>query len=236
MIKKLIEFIKSIRKRDLINAAIILVLLSLLCYSVNTCVDNKNQYRNNIDALTDTIKYHKGKNGNLVAEKLAFEATVSDLKTLNKKLYDKIDSLNVKPKTIVKTVYLEGEIQFLPQDTCYQIHHDTIYKGFAKDFNFNDQWRILEGSVQYKNDSLGISIDRDIVNFDYVVAMDKNNKIYISSSNPYVKYKEITGFTVPKGKEKHWFTGPAISGGYDPINKKASFNIGWSIGYGLIRW
>ena len=66
--------------------------------------------------------------------------------------------------------------------------------------------------------------------------MDKNNKIYIKSDNPYVKYNEISGFTIQKEKKTHWSLGPSINFGYDPINNKPAFSIGASLNYGIIKW
>ena len=186
--------------------------------------------------MKDTIKYYQDKNGNLVATKLAFESDINTLKLLNEDLYNQIDSLKLKPKNVAQIIQVGGEIELPEKDSSYVIHHDTITKGFSKDFNFNDKYRILEGNVDYKNDSLGIHINKDIIYFDYTVAMDKDSKMYIKSTNPYVKYTEFTGFTVPKTKQKRWSVGPAINFGYDILNRNVSLNAGVSLSYSLITW
>lgn len=223
-------------KTHAIYILIICILTCVLATSVNRCSNVSGEYENNIAALNDTIKYYQDKNGNLVATKLAFETNVKTLKLLNEKLYNQIDSMKLNPRTVTQMVYVGGEIENPNQDTAYVIQHDTISKGFTKNFEFNNEYRTLEGSVDYHNDSLGVSINKDITRFDYTVAMDKNNKIYVKSTNPYVKYNEISGFTVPKQKKKHWFVGPAINGGYDPINRQWSITAGVSIGFGAIQW
>ena len=223
-------------KMHLIYILIICLLCGTLCIAVNRCTNTSGEYKHNIEALKDTIKYYQDKNGNLVATKLAFESDINTLKLLNEDLYNQIDSLKLKPKNVAQIIQVGGEIELPEKDSSYVIHHDTITKGFSKDFNFNDKYRILEGNVDYKNDSLGIHINKDIIYFDYTVAMDKDSKMYIKSTNPYVKYTEFTGFTVPKTKQKRWSVGPAINFGYDILNRNVSLNAGVSLSYSLITW
>lgn len=226
-----LNLLRSLTIRDLIYVVVILLLFGVCSTAISKCTDNDAAYRNNIEALTDSIHYYKAKDGNLVAIKTAFTAQAEELKLLNKDLYDKIKSLDVKPKTITNTVYLKGETEFLPQDTAFIVKHDTINNGFYKEFNFNNDWRVLEGNVDYKRDTLGVNITKDIVKFDYTVAMDKNNKIYIKSTNPYVKYEEISGFQVPKQKQKRWGIGPQVGVGVTTDGKFRPYlgvGIQWS--------
>jgi len=223
-------------KTHAIYIIIICVLVGLLSISVNRCSSVSREYKHNIEALNDTIKYYQDKNGNLVATKLAFESDVNMLEQLNKELYDQIDSLKLSKNSVAQIIYIGGEIENPKKDTAYIVKHDTITKGFRKDFDFNDKYRILEGNVNYKNDSLGIHITKDVINFDYTLAMDKDSRIYVKSTNPYVKYSEISGFTIPKQRNKRWNVGPAIHGGYDILNKNWSLSAGISITYGFIQW
>lgn len=222
-------------KTHIIYILIILVLCSLLMTSINRCSNVKDEYRNNIEALNDTIKYYQDKNGNLVATKLAFESDVKTLKLLNEHLYKEIEDLKIKG-SVASVVYVEGKIENPKRDTTYIVQHDTIAKGFYKEFNFNDDYRVLEGNVKYENDNLGVFINKDIINFDYTVGMDKNNNIYVKSTNPYVKYNEISGFKISQPKKTHWSIGPSINIGYDPINLKPSFSIGASINYSWYKF
>lgn len=225
------NFLKGISLKDIIYAVIILFLIGICSTAITKCNDNADAYRNNIEALTDSIHYYKAKDGNLVATKKAFTAEADKLKQLNMDLYEKLKVLNIKPSTITNTVYLKGETEFLPQDTAYVVMHDTISKGVDKRFNFNNEWRDLEGNVAYHNDTLGLNIIKDVVRFDYTVAMDKNNQIYIKSDNPYVKYQEISGFQVPKKKQNHWGVGPNVSVSVGPDGKiRPTLGIGlqWS--------
>lgn len=236
------NFVKGIRLKDVIYFIIILLLFGALTTSMQKCHDNEGQYEANIRALTDTISYYKAKDGDIVAVKSAFSARADELKILNKELYDKIKSLDVKPKTITNTVYMQGETEFLPQDTAWVVKHDTLTQiinnggALYKDFAFNNEWRDLEGYMKYKQDTLGINITKDVVRFDYTVAMDKNNKIYIKSSNPYVKYNEISGFQLPQQKQKKWGIGPQVGVSYDPIHNKIVPTIGIGLQWSPIRF
>ena len=233
---ELLKTVWSKFKTHAIYILIICLLIGFLSVSVNRCTDVSREYKHNLEALNDTIKYYQDKNGNLVATKLAFESDIKTLELLNKDLYDQIDSMKLNPKTVAQIITIGGEIENPQQDTAYIVKYDTISKGFNKDFDFNNKYRTLEGNVDYHNDSLGIHITKDVINFDYTLAMDKDARIYVKSTNPYVKYNEISGFTVPKQKKKRWNIGPSINGGYDPINKNWSASIGISFTYGLIQW
>lgn len=234
--KDLINVLWSKIKTHVIYILIICLLMLCLSISVNKCSNTSREYKHNIEALNDTIKYYQDKNGNLVATKLAFESDIKTLELLNKDLYDQIDSMNLNPKVVQQIIYVGGEIENPVQDTSYVVNPDTISKGFTKEFDFNNKYRILEGNVDYHNDSLGVHITKDIMNFDYTLVMDEDSRIYVKSTNPYVKYNEISGFTVPKQRNKRWNIGPAIHGGYDPINKNWSISAGVSITFGLIQW
>lgn len=223
-------------KIHIIYILIICILTTFLSMSVSRCSDASDEYKHNIEALNDTIKYYQDKNGNLVATKLAFESDINTLKLLNKDLYDQIDSMKLNPKIVSQIIYVDGYVDNPQKDTAYIVKYDTIEKGFNKEFDFNDKYRNLEGNIDYHNDSLGVHITKDVTYFDYTLVMDKDARVYVKSTNPYVKYNELSGFTVPKQKKKHWFIGPAINGGYDPINKQWAVTAGLSIGFGIIQW
>ena len=232
---KVKNWILSITKKDIIYSLIIALLIGVISVSVYRCSKIKSEYKNNIEALNDTIHYYKAKNGDLVASKLAFESDIKTLKLLNKNLYNEIDNLKSKAE-VMNAVHFDGVVEYEIHDTTYIVKHDTIINGFTKDFAFNNKYRSLEGNVNYKNDTVGVNINKDEMYFDYTVAIDKKNNIYISSSNPYIKYNEISGFQVPKQKRKRWSLGPSVNFGYDPINNKPSFSIGASVSYGIIQW
>ena len=229
------NFIKKISFKDIVYVLIIVILLCCLSYSVNRCTDEKVRYKNNIIALHDTIRYYEADNGDMVATIRAFEAELKEVKLLNKDLYERVK--NLKPKgDVTNATYFTGVIDNPQRDTTYVIEHDTISQGFKKDFAFNDEYRTLEGNVTYEEDTLGVNIEKDQVQFDYTVAMDDKNNIMIHSSNPYVKFNEMTGFQIPTPKRKRWSLGPAVNFGYDPVQGKFAPSIGISLNYGILQW
>lgn len=234
-LNKVVKFFNSITKRDIIFAIIIVLLIGCLSTSISRCSDLKMEYKNNIAALHDTIRYYVDANGNLVATKLAFESDIKTLKLLNEELYDEIKNLKAKGN-ITSGTYFTGVIDYGKNDTTYVVEHDTISKGFLHDFAFNNEYRTLEGNVKYQNDTVGVKILKDEINFDYTVAMDDKNNIYITSSNPYVKYNQITGFQLPKEKTKHWSLDAFGNINYSPIDNNRFYNLGLLASYSIKRF
>ena len=227
---KLIELLKSL-KTHLIYVAIIIVLLFALSISVKSCQENKQLYNNNVTALIDSVSYYKAKNGELVASKSLLEGDMSLLEKTNSELANELNSMKIKnPEQVVKIV---TEYIKTPSDTIWAI--DSTNVNITKQFNFTDDYRSLVGDVYRKNNMLGLNISKDEVYANYTLAI-KDNKAYITTNNPYIKISDIQGITIPTPKTKHFYLGPSINFGYDPIQNKPTLNIGVSIGYGLFSW
>lgn len=222
-------------KNKAIQAILFIIMLVIASLSISKCTSIKNEYIDNIKALNDSIELYRSKTNKLVAEKSLFSGEISNLKYLNESLYKEIEDLKLKNK-VKDIVYVNSEIVNEKHDTTYIVKVDTINKGFVHDFKFNDEWRELEGKVRYYNDSVNVGIDKDIVKFDYTIAIDKKNKVYIKSNNPYIQYNEISGYTLPKQRTKRFGIGPYTGIGYDPINNKIIPNIGISVHYSLIQF
>lgn len=200
IISKVLDIITSITAKDLLYMLII-GLLGWMIYtqhiSYNTIQD---RYEHNVKAFTDTVSYYKSEAEHLIAVKSAFECDIKELEKLNTTLHDEIKDLKSKNK-ILTGMYVNGKIENPSVDTVYIVNHDTIQNGFNRNFNFNNKWRTLEGIVSYVPDSLKVNILKDEINFDYTVAVDDENKLYIKSSNPYIKYNSFTGYTVTSCKK-----------------------------------
>lgn len=238
------DLIKRIQIKDIVFIIIIVIMGLFWCRSCQNKSIMQDRYEHNIEALCDTITYLENENGELVASKLAFETDVNTLKSLNEELYNEISDLNVKLKKLQSGTHFNGQIVYQPGDTVYIVKHDTIQNGFEKKFDFSNNWRLLSGSMLYQNDSLSLHFDKDIVNFDYTIGLDDDNNIHIKSDNPFVKYNEISGFTVPKPRPKRWglsvYVGVGVNVGYNPFQQKTQMTLGPSVGfavtYDLIQW
>lgn len=214
-----------------------MLLIGAFSSSVNRCSDERRRYENNIEALTDSIKYYKSKSGDLVAKKTVYELKdINELKLYDEQLYAEIEDLKklVKMKNVTNATHFNGEIVNEKHDTTYIVKHDTINNGFDKTFAFNNEWRDLEGNVGYHDETLSMAITKDVTRFDYTVVTDKDNHVYIKSKNPYVKFDEFTGLTIPSNtrqKQKRWGIGPQVGIGVTTDGKFRPYlgiGIQWS--------
>lgn len=183
---------------------IVVFILSIVC--VRQCSNNadiKEQMQHNIEALTDSVKHYRTVSGDIAAEKAILIGDIDLLKQTNNSLYSKVKELGIKKPDQV--VYITNEIIREKRDTAWKV----LTPEMSKTFDFSDKWRDLAGNVTLKDSILGLSINKDIVRMDYTMGI-KDGRVYISSSNPYVKLNEIQGITIPKTKQKHLHIGPAL--------------------------
>lgn len=237
MINKILTWCKNhITLKDIFYWLIIGIFIFVLSCSVRTCQNNSDRYDNNLHALTDSITYYQSERGALIASKTAFESNIKELKIANSDLYQELEDMKIKMKNISSATHVEGNIDFGERDTVYIVERDSIDNSFIQHFDFSNQWRILDGQVSYRVDSLGIKIENDKVLFDYTLAMDNDNKIFIKSNNPYVTYNELSGFTIPKEKKKHFSIGPSVGIGYGIFNNKPDLFIGVTASWKLFEF
>lgn len=238
MLNKLKDFFNKY-KWKIIYTALTCLMFVFLCFSIHQCNTYKRMNDNNITALTDTINLYKSKNGNIIAEKTTLYATIKDLKKINDSLYNVVKDINIKnPDNIV---YVNTTIEYEKHDTLFLINNDTIKNTckIEQKFDFTNKYRSLQGNVYYyrgnTQDTLGINISKDLVNVDFTTIL-KDNKIYISSSNPYVKYNDIISInTKQNSKNKRFGVGPMIGVG---INHKLQFTpfIGVGLTYNIFQF
>lgn len=224
-------------KRTLVEILCMVAFFVCMTSTISRCTYYKDTNEKNILALTDSIKYYKGKQGNVVAVKGIPKADYTYLKNINDSLYRLVESMKVsgKPDVVIgsnvtidngkhDTVWKYLPIGHVPSDTS------TFYNRF----DFSDKYRSLQGSVKVKDDSMRMSIDKDVVNFNYAMAI-KDNQVYITSDNPYVKFNTITGLKIPEQKKvKKFGIGPMIYGGYG--NKGFNYGVGIGLQYNLINF
>lgn len=236
------SFVRN-HKRILIEVFSVVAFFVFITLSINKCTYYKNANDNNIIALTDSVKYYKGKYGNEVAKKTMVEADYKNLQNINDSLYRMIQSMQVKKPDIVmggSTSIDNGK-----HDTVWVLSASTAdvsatgvteitSKNIYRKFDFSNQYRELTGNVNYTNDTLGLHIEKDRIQFKYALAV-KDNVVYMTSDNPYVKFNSITGLTIPKQKkEKKFGIGPSMFGGYS--NKGFVYGVGIGLQYNFINF
>lgn len=227
-----LTFVRN-HKRILIEVFSVVAFFVFITLSINKCTYYKNVNDKNIIALTDSVKYYKGKYGNEVAKKAMIETDYKNLQIINDSLYRMIQSMQVKKPDMViggSTSIDNGKHDTVWVPTVTEITSKNIYRKF----DFSNQYRELTGNVSYTNDTLGLRIEKDIMQFKYALAV-KDNVVYMTSDNPYVKFNSITGLTIPKQKkEKKFGIGPSVFGGYS--NKGFVYGIGIGLQYNLISF
>ena len=227
-----LTFVRN-HKRILIEVFSVVAFFVFITLSINKCTYYKNVNDKNIIALTDSVKYYKGKYGNEVAKKTMIETDCKNLQIINDSLYRMIQSMQVKKPDIViggSTSIDNGKHDTVYIPTVTEITSKNIYRKF----DFSNQYRELTGNVSYINDTLGLHIEKDRIQFKYALAV-KDNVVYMTSDNPYVKFNSITGLTIPKQKkEKKFGIGPSVFGGYS--NKGFVYGIGIGLQYNLISF
>lgn len=227
-----LTFVRN-HKRILIEVFSVVAFFVFITLSINKCTYYKNVNDKNIIALTDSVNYYKGKYGNEVAKKTMIETDCKNLQIINDSLYRMIQSMQVKKPDIViggSTSIDNGKHDTVYIPTVTEITSKNIYRKF----DFSNQYRELTGNVSYTNDTLGLYIEKDIMQFKYALAV-KDNVVYMTSDNPYVKFNSITGLTIPKQKkEKKFGIGPSVFGGYS--NKGFVYGIGIGLQYNLISF
>ena len=227
-----LTFVRN-HKRILIEVFSVVAFFVFITWSINKCTYYKNVNDKNIIALTDSVNYYKGKYGNEVAKKTMIETDCKNLQIINDSLYRMIQSMQVKKPDIViggSTSIDNGKHDTVYIPTVTEITSKNIYRKF----DFSNQYRELTGHVSYTNDTLGLYIEKDRMQFKYALAV-KDNVVYMTSDNPYVKFNSITGLTIPKQKkEKKFGIGPSVFGGYS--NKGFVYGIGIGLQYNFINF
>ena len=227
-----LTFVRN-HKRILIEVFSVVAFFVFITLSINKCTYYKNINDKNIIALTDSVNYYKGKYGNEVAKKTMIETDCKNLQIINDSLYRMIQSMQVKKPDIViggSTLIDNGKHDTVYIPTVTEITSKNIYRKF----DFSNQYRELTGNVSYTNDTLGLYIEKDIMQFKYALAI-KDNVVYMTSDNPYVKFNSITGLTIPKQKKENKFgIGPSVFGGYS--NKGFVYGIGIGLQYNFINF
>ena len=227
-----LTFVRN-HKRMLIEVFSVVAFFIFITLSINKCTYYKNINDNNIIALTDSVDYYKGKYGNEVAKKTMIETDCKNLQIINDSLYRMIQSMQVKKPDIV--IGGSASIDNGKHDTVYiPTVTEITSKNIYRNFDFSNQYRELAGNVSYTNDTLGLHIEKDRMQFKYALAI-KDNVVYMTSDNPYVKFNSITGLTIPKQKkEKKFGIGPSVFGGYS--NKGFVYGIGIGLQYNFINF
>lgn len=266
MFNKIWVFIKSVlmkiwtfltSKRDYMYILII-ILISLLLF--NQCEKNSqisknvSVLRNNISAITDTLKQYKDENGRIIAEKHAFQLTekelrdsVNLLKTKNREYVSYINTLVHVRDTIKIPTYIDRDIYI---DTTKTYMDKGIIK-FDKYDVFGKSNRELHVQIPYVFNSNLVTGDAnvDISNNIFVEStIERDTRtgetyVRLMSDYPNLTFNSGMGVVVINSKsyeksirKTHGIglgIGPSIGMGYDFVNNKIVPTVGISLTIGF---
>lgn len=243
-ITKIINWIKNLKltKTDILYIGLIVFILLFLqqCNSNDSLKREikqvefiANRELNNYRASLDTIELEKNKNGELVAEKLAYEFDINSLNENNKKaIADYQRALNLTKDIRNVNSLLRTEIRVKDsiinsKGTVITLTDSTSTIKFNDDKNWDKyNWRRFNGTLDVlrnkKTNSLSVTSSR----FDFeqgielkAAILNENgvNSLKITTPYPGIEFTNIENINLVN----------------DKLNQKNEKKAGWSIGIGV---
>lgn len=196
-------------------AIVILVIICVILLFSTTCTSQKNHiYKNNIDALRDSVHTEQLKNGELMSSKqmlILEKKQVEDyLGIANKELKDMEKKLQSKIAYIAK---LEGQIRV---DTVKLV--DSVYikdSTYYAQWTFKDRWLDLQGITQFRDGTSVSQLNNLSMDAPLKLGITDDNQVFVTSSNPYVGFSSIDGAALNQPTKKYYW------------------NIGFQLGFGV---
>lgn len=218
------------------GVVIIVVLLYFLDVYINT-LQSKNKSQSSVIAeKNDSIHYHKTKNGQLVADKVAAEMKAKDLEKNYPALAKQVEQMGIELKS-VKAVMQLGFTAHGSGNSYITHNHYVDSTGKQMDsigFKVSDGFLALRATIY---DSI-----RAPYKYKYsdVITMTMHTEkkwlfgketLYGSGvlGNPNAKITNSTNVLMKDYKDKRFSIGPYV--GYDPIQNRPSVGIGvqWAL-------
>ncbi len=198
---------------------VIIIILLLVCVGgIIFCIETKKKkdiYKNNIEALTDSLSSVKLENETLLYQKKMLILDKDDVEKMLGISNKKIKELEKKTKSdAIYIAELESSFKLdtiVLHDSTY-ISQDTVYICFDK----TDKWYAIFGNCEYYNGYSKTTINRLSIDVPLTLGITENNKIFANSDNPYVSFSSINAAALDKNsnvKPKRWGIGPFIGVG-----------------------
>lgn len=206
---------------------IIIIALTVICVALvflTKCSrDEADRMSNNIAAMNDTIETFRMKNGELMYEKQSMILKNDELETMLGVTKDEVRDLERKlGGALSQIAKLEGQVRV---DTIHMtdsvIVHDDEMTAF---FSYNDEWLNLSGTTNclINNKICNTTMDSIVMFVPLKVGMSDNNKVFVTTSNPYVSFTDVDAADLKaKSVAKRW-------------SLSLQFGVGPTVGYGLL--
>lgn len=218
----------------IINIIIITISVCRISYLKKENGINKHNYETAVSEM-ETLRI---KNGDLVAERDSYVATVKDLERLNISSQKEIRELKkALDKDIAYISKLESQIKITPAEV-----HDTVYVNdgvLTSKWGAGDEWYTLTGVTTVKDSAVFTSVNRLEVDAPLTVGLTDTWSIFVTTANPYISFSDIEGAVLDKSlytgtvTPKRW--GMCVSAGfgfgYDLIGKGLYAGPGVQVGF-----
>jgi len=210
--------------------------------------------QDNIFALTDSLRDVSFDKNRLIMEQGAFQATIGDLRSLNRRLADEVDSLRSNPLTITR---IETRIE---RDTVLASNIEWDYEGddvfrIGWDFEETGDWgeRYISGYNRFVYEDrstihpLETVLLKDILEFNITTGFRRTDDghfvAYASSTYPNLTFNVVDGAIldpsmfprVVEEDRRRWGLGVQFGYGVNS-NLDPDFFVGLGIQYSLINW
>jgi hypothetical protein len=212
----------------LIEAIIFIAIIAGLWGFYNRKLDISEQ---NLLAFKGKLEQVELKNGELMASRDSYVATISDLEELlgitKQEVRDMQRQLNSKIAYIAK-LEQNTRVEYIEVVKDSIIYVDNDRQKVIASFHYNDNWLSFNGENEFM---LGSEFDckttlRNIqMNTPLTVGLTNDYKIFVKSDNPYVNFSSIEGAVIdkqalkPRKKRFGWGLQLGFGAMYDVIDK-----------------
>jgi len=225
-------------KIDYLYILIITTLTVLLLQTCNQKKTNSSNFKNNLQALNDSIKYYKNELGQEVAQKKAFIGSKKELESIINQTEGENSQLKKTLKGFKKVTTATKIITETKIDTFTIVLKDSIPCIFHRPFNKVDQHYTVSGSITNKQ----INFDRIFIPNEQTIVLGLKKQgffktsyfVEVINSNPLIKTKDVKAFNFSNNKKRF---GVGLIGGYglsEGLN--TGFFVGVGVSYDLIRF
>jgi hypothetical protein len=194
-------------------AIVVIVLLLMIgageCKRIIDLNQTINVHENNISALTDSLKYEKMRNGNLLVSIDGYIATEKELKTLNKALWDAVNDQKGKVIALINVV-----VRLQQDSTMLAKNVDKLKTQIGEMTKIDDSTYMVPWVLAYLYDkSPKDSLNYDVFTGRSIVSVLDKDPLVLRHKNSYMLNRktqiELTyGEKVENGKLRIFITSP----------------------------
>jgi hypothetical protein len=216
-----------------------MLFLAVIGTVVKCSNDKIERLENNIGAYKNKMELVETQNGELMAVRQSLMLTEAELR-------EELDISKKELKDLKKT--LADDIAYIAQlesmvavpDTVY-VQGDTVYISgvdTVKTFKWQDKWMGLSANVvvNYVSDA-ELNIYDIFMDVPLEFGLTDGYKVFVKSSNPYVKFDEINSVVVDgssvKKKQKRWHHGITAGFGVHYGLVHSNWDFGPGVMYGV---